>query len=197
MQRLPIQGDVRQAVEAALGESLWFRALRGKPGGLIDRLLTSADLVSYEMGEEVISQGYPSDSLFILVRGTARVLVGRERGRRQIGRLRPPSTFGEVGLLLGEPRSATIVAEGPLLALRYGAESFHADLEGIPEFALETSRHLARRLSALTNSIPVPESDLEPEEEPAEPAPPPREAASPEEVPLTTNVPVLPQDDSY
>ncbi|HET7294213.1 MAG TPA: cyclic nucleotide-binding domain-containing protein [Vicinamibacteria bacterium] len=203
MRLLPIQGAVRQQVEEALSASPWFRALRERdataPAGArqTDRLLAQADLVEYGAGEVILQQGYPSDSLLVLVRGSVSVRVGDEgRPQRAIGRLRPSASLGEIGLLLEEPRSATVVAAEGVLALRFGAEAFHEIFRRVPEFGLDTARHLARRLRALTGMVPMPESDVEaadaPALEPADaPAPAPKAAASP----LPRNVGVLPDDE--
>lgn len=203
MRILPIQGQVRQQVEEALASSPWFRALRERDKAAAaearqtDRLLAQADLVEYAAGEVVLRQGYPSDSLLVLVRGSVSVRVGDEGGpQRRLGRLRPSASLGEIGLLLGEPRSATVVADESVLVLRFGAEAFHEVFRRVPEFGLDTARHLARRLRALTGMVPVPESDVEDAEAPA-----PQEAEAPPPAPdsgaapLPRNVGVLPDDD--
>src|SRR5262245_59449365 len=203
MKLLPIQGPARQQVEDALGASPWFRALRERDRlqapeeRQTDRLLAQADLVEYASGEVILRQGYPSDSLFVLVRGSVSVRVGEQGGpQRQIGRLRPSASIGEIGLLLGEPRSATVVAAEDVLVLRFGAEAFHEVFQRVPEFGLDTARHLARRLRTLTGMVPVPESDVEDAEKatPAEPEPE-RPASRAPAAPLPTNLGVLPEDD--
>ena len=88
-----------------------------------------------------------------------------------------------------------VAAEG-VLALRFGAEAFHEVFQRVPEFGLDTARHLARRLRVLTGMVPVPESDVEDADAPApseaEPTPPAPKPAAP---PLPRNVGVLPDDD--
>ena len=201
MKRVPIQGGLRREIEDALGDSDWFRALRledrQKAGSSLDRLIASADLVEYQPGEIIIRQGYPSDCFYILVRGSARVRVGEGHGAEaEVGWLRRPASFGEVGLLLNEPRSATVVADEPVLALSFDATAFHSVFEKIPEFGLETSRHLARRLRGVTRLVPLPESDIEREapepavEAPAEPATKPAVT-----LPSVSNVPIVPPDE--
>ena len=203
MRHVPIQGALRREVEDVLDDSDWFRALRredqAKAGSSIARLIASADLLEYGPGEVIIRQGYPSDRFYIMVRGTARVRVGEGRAEAEVGWLRRPASFGEVGLLLDEPRSATVVAEATVLALSFDAAAFHAVFEKIPEFGLETSRHLARRLHAVTRLVPLPESDLESGSAEAAPdaAPDPsHEVAQAEpELPRLSNVPIVPPDE--
>lgn len=205
MRHVPIQGEARREVEDVLDESEWFRALRreerAKSRSSIDRLIASADLLEYGPGEMIIRQGYPSDSFFIMVRGSARVRAGGETGgEAEVGWLRRPASFGEVGLLLNEPRSATVVADAGVLALRFDAGAFHEIFEKIPEFGLETSRHLARRLHAVTRLVPLPESDLEAEPAGTAPdaAPDPAhegQAQAGPALPRLSNVPIVPPDE--
>ena len=162
MKTLPINGSLREEVVAALGESPWFRALRERAAAQpeaerqVDLLIASADLTHYESGEMVLREGYPSDSFHVLVRGAVRVHTGDADNPRDLGRLQRPAAFGEVGLLLDEPRTATVVAHGEVLALSFTATAFHDVFEKIPEFGLDTSRHLARRLRDVTGLIPPP-----------------------------------------
>jgi CRP-like cAMP-binding protein len=85
-----------------------------------------------------------------------------------------------------------VAAEG-VLALRFAAEALNEVFQRVPEFGLDTARHLARRLRALIGMVPVPESDVEAEaaSTTADDEPPaPKPAA-----PLPRNVGVLPDDD--
>lgn len=162
MRTLPIQGELRDEVIRALGESPWFRALQqkaengDKEAPQLDKLIASADLVEFDSGETILRQDYPSDSFHVVVRGSVNVRRETSEGELDLGTLRRPAAFGEVGLLLDEPRTATVVAEGPVLALGFSAIAFHGVFEKIPEFGLETSRHLARRLRDLTAMVKHP-----------------------------------------
>jgi|MudIll2142460700_1097286.scaffolds.fasta_scaffold410907_2 CRP-like cAMP-binding protein len=201
MRHVPIQGALRREVEDVLDDSDWFRALRredqAKAGSSLERLIASADLIEYAPGEVIIRQGYPSDRFYIMVRGSARVRVGEEKGAEaEVGWLRRPASFGEVGLLLNEPRSATVAADATVLALSFDATAFHEVFKKIPEFGLETSRHLARRLRAVTRLVPLPESDLEDAsgETPSEAEPEPHTRPAPA-LPNLSNVPIVPPDE--
>lgn len=162
MVRLPIQGALRDELLKTLGESPWFRALERRAAGSedgrkqLDTLIGSADLVRYAAGETIVQQGFPSDSFHVVVRGSVRVTAGEGETRRELGVLRRPASFGEIGLLLDEPRGATITSEEETLALAFGAEAFRRVFSKIPEFGLDTARHLARRLKDLTGMVPAP-----------------------------------------
>ena len=62
-------------------------------------------------GGIVLNEGDPGDSIFLLAKGSVRVLVIGGHGRPlEIRRLDAPDFFGEVAALSGQPRSATVVA---------------------------------------------------------------------------------------
>jgi CRP-like cAMP-binding protein len=159
MKRVPIAGELKTQVMAALGDSAWFEALRRRAAENaegareLEHVLGLADLLEFEAGESVLRQGYPSDSLLVIVRGSARVVVGEGNGETLVGRVRRPQSVGEIGLLLNEPRSATVVAEEPLIALAFSADDVRNVFQKIPEFGIDTARHLARRLSEMSGGL--------------------------------------------
>jgi CRP-like cAMP-binding protein/predicted acylesterase/phospholipase RssA len=102
-------------------------------------------------GETLFEQGDPPDALYVLVRGRLDVVVEREGGVRdvveQIGR---GACVGELGLLTGEPRSATVRAGRDSELLRLSKEDFDAFLARHQRGAAEIARTLARRLQHTT-----------------------------------------------
>src|SRR5215475_8092385 len=79
-------------------------------------------------GEVLARAGEPGDRFFIIVDGTARVDVSPQEQHR-VG---PGSFFGEMSLLDGEPRSATVVAETAVRLLVIRRDSFHKLLDKTP-----------------------------------------------------------------
>ena len=76
----------------------------------IDKLLMHARLLRFGRSEKVIAQGTNGDSMFILLSGEAQVRVRAGDTETQVATLRHGDAFGEMSLLTGEPRSATVVA---------------------------------------------------------------------------------------
>ena len=77
---------------------------------------------TYGDGEAIVRQGQPGDSLFVISSG--RVAVVLEPGEREVATIEKGGYFGEMSLLTGEPRSATVVARGEVTVLEVDAEVF-------------------------------------------------------------------------
>ncbi|KAB2965273.1 MAG: GGDEF domain-containing protein, partial [Thermoanaerobaculia bacterium] len=68
-------------------------------------------LHAYSAGQVVVSEGEAGDSLFVIASGVARVFVeGPDRRHREVRRLESGDFFGEISLLTGSPRTATVIA---------------------------------------------------------------------------------------
>jgi twitching motility protein PilT len=154
MHTVPITGELRGQVLEALGQVPLFQALDAEDRV---RVVDSSKLLQLEPGEALTRQGAPSDSLYVLLRGRAAVMVAKDGSDDlvEIGRLNPPESLGEVGLLLDTPRTATVVALEPALALRFDAVTFRPMYNQIPNFGFAISRGLAHRLELLTHRLPV------------------------------------------
>ena len=90
----------------------------------------------------VIRAGEPGEEFFLIVDGTARVHV---TARRRL-RLRPGAYFGEMSLLDGQPRSATVVAETPLRLLVIERRHFSALLDQVPGLTQSLLATLSQRV---------------------------------------------------
>jgi twitching motility protein PilT len=164
MKTVSMDAELQKRVVMVLSQSALFRTLT--PDN-IRQVAGTGTLVQFEPEEALIKIGDPSDALLLLLKGEARVSVQPEGGDLiEVGRLKPPEVVGEMGLLLEEPRTATVTAEGPVVALRFDALTFQAMYQRIPNFGLTTSRVLAQRLREASRLVPLP--DLE------SGAPPPR-----------------------
>ena len=104
--------------------------------------------VEVRAGEIVIRQGDPADRMFLVRRGRLRVLVDQEDGLRTVRELGAGAAIGELALLTGTPRSATVqaVRDGELLEL--DADVFEALLHRDPGLAVAVARTLAVQLQA-------------------------------------------------
>jgi len=152
----PDAGQQRQLAEV-LARCPLFRAL--KPDHF-PQILKAGELVRFASGEAIIQQGTPADSFFVLMDGEATISVSGQGGdATSLGRVPYPNSVGEVGLLLGEQRTASVTATGDVLALKFGAKAFEAMFQKIPNFGIGLSQGLAYRLSQVSGKIGLPEYD--------------------------------------
>ncbi len=100
-------------------------------------------------GSIVTRTGDPGDEFFVLVDGSVTV----EISPRKRGRLRPGDFFGEMSLLDGEPRSATVRAETDVRLLVIQRRNFQSLLREVPELSHRVLETLSRRIRLLEKSL--------------------------------------------
>lgn len=98
----------------------------------------------YASGETIIRQGEPGENLFILESGAVRIEVDG----LEVGAMHAPDCFGEMALMTGEPRSATIRAVGEVVTRTIHRDVFCDLLRANPRLSEAFSRVLAERLEA-------------------------------------------------
>ncbi len=105
-------------------------------------------------GEPFLRQGSPGTSLFILNEGLLGAWVANGAGvDTQVGTIQPGEFFGELSLLTGEPRGATVIPVTDCVVTEIGKEAMSKLLEARPELAEILSHALARRQAANQRSI--------------------------------------------
>lgn len=110
------------------------------------RLAEGLVFAPYAAGETILAQGAPAKHLYVLTKGSAEVRVSVEGSEaRTVATLAAPDVFGEIGLLLGEPRRATVIASEDVECWRVTKEAFQGILGARPALAGEISRILAHR----------------------------------------------------
>lgn len=101
----------------------------------------------YEAGEVVIERDAAGDSMFTVVEGLLSVLVpveGQDELLR-VGQMTAGDFFGEMSLLTGEPRSATIRAATDTVAFEITRDDIHGLITTRPDLARHISRVIAER----------------------------------------------------
>lgn len=110
--------------------------------GELDRLALAARREEFDRGAVIVREGDRGDSLFVIESGSASVTVS---GRSQtVATLGAGGVIGEMSLLTGAPRSATVAALRPVVAYRIGK----AQLQPI----LDRSPSLYERFAAMAES---------------------------------------------
>jgi len=117
-----------------------------------DRLADRLTLAPFAAGEAITREGEDDDGLYIIVDGTAEVRIGHGATRRAVAELGPGQFFGEMALLTGETRSATVIAATDLRCYRLDKRGFEELLRGRPELADAVAELLADRRLALASA---------------------------------------------
>jgi len=108
--------------------------------------------ITLRRGEAVIQQGDAGATAYVIESGEVEV----RRGQVVLGRLGPGQWFGEMSVLLGEPRSATVVVVEDGRARRLTREAFEQALADDPAHALALMRQLAERLRETDRRLAAP-----------------------------------------
>jgi len=100
----------------------------------------------FAQGEALTRQGAKAHWLYILTRGDAEVRVSVDgKLSERLAVLHAGNFFGEMGMMTGEPRSATVLALTDVVCYRVDKDAFHDILRSRPEIAEDISHVLARR----------------------------------------------------
>jgi small-conductance mechanosensitive channel/CRP-like cAMP-binding protein len=134
--------EVQSAARIILRQQSLFKALSDAQ---LDALLPRGRVVHFGRGEKLIEQGAEAQSMFILVEGEARVVVERNGGQAHVALLRSGDCFGEMSLLTGEKRSATVIANRDCEAVEIGKPVLAQSLKENPELLHKLSELLAQR----------------------------------------------------
>ena len=93
----------------------------------------------FAAGDIITRQGAVAHWLYLIIRGEAKVLVDGPDGRLAVATLRDGAIFGEMGMLTGEARSATVLAGTAVDCYRLDKGGFAQVLQHRPEIAKEMS----------------------------------------------------------
>ena len=108
----------------------------------------AAKAVSAEPGEVLAQEGERGVGFFLIHEGVARVVVGGRTRRR----LEKGATFGEIALLDGGPRTASVVAETHMELLGVTEWAFKGLLLAHPSITIKLLEQLASRLRTATSA---------------------------------------------
>lgn len=99
----------------------------------------------FAAGDVMTRQGATAHWLYLMVAGTAEVWVDTPTGRKAIATLGPGSVFGEMGMMTGEPRRATVGARTDVICYRLDKSGFEDIIRNRPDVAGAMSDVLASR----------------------------------------------------
>jgi small-conductance mechanosensitive channel/CRP-like cAMP-binding protein len=131
----------------ALGRVDLFRTLPEATARTLAEEMTSMPFCA---GEAITHEGAREDELYILLSGSAAVRIGRDGPPREVARLHPGAFFGEMSLMTGETRTASVIALEDVVCYRIGKPTFERILRESPEVAEQIAEILADRKEELT-----------------------------------------------
>jgi CRP-like cAMP-binding protein len=116
---------------------------------VIEELAAGSRVRRYPAGQVIWSEGDPGDALLILEEGQLRIFrMGLDGQESVLAVIEPPATIGELALLDGEPRSATVVAQRAVTVRFVPRQTFRQLLAREPSMVYELLKTLARMVRA-------------------------------------------------
>jgi CRP/FNR family cyclic AMP-dependent transcriptional regulator len=116
------------------------------PSRQIKRIADRMEEHRYMEGHSIVALGEPGDTFYVILEGQAKVVSATGK---TVNRLVPGDFFGEISLLDGGPRTATVVAETPMVLLGLKREAFQEVLTSEPAVAVKLLQHSAGMLRRL------------------------------------------------
>ena len=118
----------------------------------VDQIRALARVQRYPARQTVVSQGDQSGDLFLVVDGRLRASSCNANGDEVVlSIMGPGDVFGEMALLDGEPRSATVATLDACQLMVIEARAFHALLRQMPTLSASLMKVMARRIRDLTD----------------------------------------------
>jgi CRP-like cAMP-binding protein len=116
----------------------------------IDDLFTDkTEVHSVRAGQALFRQGEPGDVMYVLITGTADILVGD----KVIESAGAGEFLGEMALVDSGPRAATVIAATDCRLVPIDVERFHLLVREAPHFATEVMKTMARRLRKIDRKV--------------------------------------------
>lgn len=141
--------DMERRLEALSHVSLFSKLSSDEYRQLAEHLTYAP----FAAGETMTRQGAVAHFLYIVLSGEASVRVASNgQGETEVARIGPGEFFGEMGLLTGAPRTATIVTLTPVECYRLDKAAFRDLLSQRPEISEQIADLLARRRTELARA---------------------------------------------
>jgi CRP/FNR family transcriptional regulator, cyclic AMP receptor protein len=108
----------------------------------LERVSSLADEIDLPAGKELTREGERGREFFVLIEGDADVI----RGGEKLNTLGPGDFFGEISLVSGRPRTATVTATSPVRALVVTDQAFGGLMRTSPELQATVLEAVVERL---------------------------------------------------
>ena len=123
-----------------------FRGLTRKQ---LKVLAGRCEVVDFMADHSIVRKGDPGDAFYVVLSGQARVVSGR----KFLMRLLPGDHFGEIAVIDGGPRTASVISETPMTLAMLSQKNFRAEMRDDPELAFHMMTELAKLFRRVTESL--------------------------------------------
>ena len=96
----------------------------------------------FKSGDVIIQEGDPADSVYTLIQGKAKVMIGGVT----VGVAKEHEILGLQAMLLKTHRTASVIADGPCSAVKVTYDKFRSLIEARPELVLSTMETMAQQI---------------------------------------------------
>ena len=114
---------------------------------------------SFEAGQTIFDEGDRAEVLYVIQTGMVELIRSGPDGPRLVARLAPGEFFGEMGVLLGQPRSVRAVAASDSRLIELEGTTFEEMCVAQPEIAIRVIQRLAARVIDLEQRLAALGSD--------------------------------------
>ncbi|MBZ0216864.1 MAG: cyclic nucleotide-binding domain-containing protein [Fimbriimonadaceae bacterium] len=116
-------------------------------------LAFTSERLTFQPDQILFEQGDPGDAAYVVLSGTADILIDHEGVRIKVASVHANDFIGEIAILRDIPRTATVQASETLETLKISKEHFMGLLTEFPEMAIEIMRVLADRLAVTSAEL--------------------------------------------
>jgi CRP-like cAMP-binding protein len=114
----------------------------------------ASERLTFAAGQSLFYEGEEGDAAYILIEGTADVIVEGPGGAPlTVAQVKRNDIVGEIAILCEVPRTATVTASSELVTLRVTKELFFRMVQDFPQIGVEVMRVLAQRLERTTKQL--------------------------------------------
>ena len=108
---------------------------------------------TYPAGSVIFEAGEQSREMYVIQTGQVQVSIWEKGQERVVAKLGPPDFFGEMAVLNGSPRSATVSTVGETRMLVFDPQSFANLVRGNPDVAIKMIQKLSQRLQTANDRV--------------------------------------------
>jgi CRP/FNR family cyclic AMP-dependent transcriptional regulator len=112
-----------------------------------------SERAGFDDGKVLFRQGDPGDAAYLIIEGQADIVLEGPAGSMTVATLGANDIVGEMAILTGAPRGATVRAKGRLVALRIAKDPFMRMVREFPNMAISIMQELAHRVDATNGQL--------------------------------------------